>query len=60
MTKKNSGTQRTKSIRVTKKELSDAGKVLGDKNANNKERTVAALLLVEARKRAARGGKNNG
>ncbi|HUC88155.1 MAG TPA: hypothetical protein VMR95_03330 [Candidatus Binatia bacterium] len=60
MVKKNSGTRRTKSIRVTKQELSDAGKVLGDKGATKKERTVAALLLVEARKRSTRGGKNNG
>lgn len=43
--------KKTKSIKVTKQELSDAGQVLQDKKATKKERTVAALLLNEARKK---------
>jgi hypothetical protein len=41
----------TKPIRVTKQEMSDAGYVLQDLKATKKERTLAALLLNEARKK---------
>lgn len=45
-------TQLSKQIRMTKKEISDAGHVLQDKRATKKERTVAALVLTEARKKS--------
>lgn len=49
-------TRKTRSIKITKQEASDAGATLANKNATKKEKTLAALLLTELKMKK---GKRN-
>jgi len=44
-------TRKTRPIKITQKEASDAGSTLANKNATKKEKTLAALLLIELRRK---------